>query len=138
MQIALCADTMITVSFECPNCHIDIISPILGIDQTYAFASDLPVVVHCRACDTPSLVVHSSTAWTAVGSQCKFLDMCLKVADICRRRAIGSEIQNVQEFFTRMERDWRRTSSCNLSQEAAFVVASRIRLRSTSDPLRIA
>jgi len=130
---------MVMVSFKCPTCHIDIISPIQGADEIYAFASNLPVLMRCWVCEAPALVVHraNSCGLAPEGRSRKLLDMCLRAAALCRRRAVESQNRDPQDFFLRMERDWlARARGHDLSQEA--VVARSVRLGITSEPRQIA
>ena len=132
---------MVIVLFKCPKCHIDIISPIQAIDETYAFANYLPVLMHCAACETPSLLVRCPNSCGIPPEwRCgKFLDMCLRVATVCRRRASETRNWDLQDFFLRMERTWlARARVYDLSQETALVAARNMRLRNTSEPRQIA
>ena len=133
---------MVIVSFKCPTCDIDVISPVQKTDDTDAFASGLPVLMHCFACETPILVAYCSNSCGILPEgQCRKFDaMCLRAAVACRRRAIEAQNPALYDFFRKVERNWRaRVGAYDPSQETALVVAgeTRFRFRSDRDKLRV-
>src|SRR4051812_2397663 len=104
---------MIMISFKCPTCDIDVVSPVQGTDNADAFTSRLPVLMRCGACKTLSLVASCPNSCGIVPEgQCrKFNDMCLTVAAVCRRRAFEAQNQRLHDFFRKVERDWRECVS---------------------------
>ena len=119
---------MITVLFSCPKCQMSCICGIQSQDDILSLANELPVRLRCGGCGIESFVTRnpSCNGSPAGGRWYRFFAHCLKIAAVCRRRAIETQNPSLQAFFLKRERYWLRTGwESDLHRDAAIIAARK-------------
>ena len=119
---------MITVLFSCPKCQMSCLSGIQSQDDILSLANELPVRLRCGGCGVESFVMRNPNRnWSPAGGRWyRFFGYCLKIAAVCRRRAIETQNPSLQAFFLKRERYWLRTGwESDLHRDAAIIAARK-------------
>jgi hypothetical protein len=120
---------MVTLSFRCPQCGMPCIWGTYSADEAMSLAGDLPIHIPCAACGNENLICREARDNDLVGQHGSYVELCLKIAGFCRRRADTMLFPVVQSFFHRMETLWlERAADSEMSRQATVIAARDIRL----------